>query len=120
MLSNRSPFLPFAPTSAELHYKDQLVYKEMLSILAQLETEKLQAELKDAIKFSSQIDGSVDFMQHDNKFVFIRFNSPAEPIEVKTRFVKSGSHISQTVGDHRRLEPCDACDMRTSTFFYAS
>ena len=30
-------------------------------------------------------------MQHDNKFMFIRFNSPTEPIEVKTRFVTDAS-----------------------------
>ncbi len=37
-----APFLPFSPTPAELHYKDPLVYKEMLTILAELETDELK------------------------------------------------------------------------------
>ena len=102
-------FIPLAPRSADLHHKDPLVYKEMLTILAELEAEKLQTELKDAIKFSSQIDGSVDFMQHDNKFVFIRFNSPAEPIEVKTRFV---TVFSSELRDAEGLEDCFLTSMK--------
>ena len=30
-------------------------------------------------------------MQHDNKFVLVGFNSPTDPIEVKTRFVTVAS-----------------------------
>ena len=45
-----APFVPFAPTSLDLHCKDPLVYKEILTIIAELETEKLNAELKDTIK----------------------------------------------------------------------
>ena len=104
-----APFIPFAPTSLDLHYKDPQVCKEMLTIIAELETEKLIAELKDAIKFSSQIDGSVDFMEHDNKFVFIRFNSPTDPIEAKTRFVAvASSELRGAAG----LEDCLLTSMK--------
>ena len=82
----------------------------MLTIIAKLENEKLKAELQDAIKFSSQIDGSVDSMQHDNKFMFIRFNSPTEPIEVKTRFVTvASSELRGAAG----LEDCFLTSMKS-------
>ena len=32
-------------------------------------------------------------MQHDNKFVFVRFNTPVDPIDVKTRFVAVKSSV---------------------------
>ena len=38
---NDSPFVPFEPSSVELHYKDPNHYAEMLSITAELEIEKL-------------------------------------------------------------------------------
>ena len=105
-----APFLPFEPKSKELHYRDPLIYKEMLTIIAELENEKLKAELQDAIKFSSQIDGSVDSMQHDNKFMFIRINSPTEPIEVKTRFVTvASSELKGAAG----LEDCFLTSMKS-------
>ena len=48
-------------------------------------------------------------MQHDNKFVFIRFNSPAEPIEVKTRFVTvASSELRGAAG----LEDCFLASMK--------
>ena len=46
-----APFLPFEPNSKDLHYRDPLIYKVMLTIIAELENEKLKAELQDAIKF---------------------------------------------------------------------
>ena len=64
-----------------------MVYAEMLNIIADLEIAKLKDKLNNVIIFSCQIDGSVDSMQNDNKIVFIRFNTPADPIEVKTQLV---------------------------------
>ena len=67
---------PFEPHSTDLHYKDPNIYREMLSIIAELETMKLKDELNKAIKFSAQIDGSMDTMQHDNKFCFLNTTLP--------------------------------------------
>ena len=104
-----APFIPFAPTSLDLHCKDPLVYKQMLTIIAEHETEKLKAELKDDIKFSSQIDGSIDIMQHNNTFVFVRFNSPTDPIEVKTRFLTVASSELRCAAGH---EDCFLTSMK--------
>ena len=95
--------VPFMPDCADLHYKVPITYKEMLTIIAELHTEKLKAELHNAIKFSAQIDGSVDSMQPDDKFVFIRFNSPIGPLEVKARFATvASSELTDAAG----LEDC--------------
>ena len=80
-------FFEYEPLAIDLHYRDPLVYKEMLDIIGDLEIAKLKNKLKNAIRFSCQIDGSVDSMQNDNKIIFIRFNTPTDPIEVKTQLV---------------------------------
>ena len=59
----------------------------MLTTIAELEKVKLNEEVNTAIKFSTQIDRSVDTMQRDNKFLFLKYNSPDDPLEIKTRFV---------------------------------
>ena len=98
-----SPFIPFEPSPTDLHYKDPVRYKEMLTIIAELENMKLKNELQEAIKFSTQIDGSVDTMQHDNKFLFVKYNIPKEPLEVRTKFVAVGdSELRGAAG----LEDC--------------
>ncbi|CAB4034496.1 Hypothetical predicted protein, partial [Paramuricea clavata] len=83
----QSPFIPFEPSSTDLHYRDPNIYKEMLTTIAVLEKVKLKDEVKTAIKFSAQIDGSVDTMQRDNKFLFLKCNSPDNSLEIKTKFV---------------------------------
>ena len=80
-------FSEYEPLPIDLHYRDPVVYAEMLNIIADLEIAKLKDKLNNVIRFSCQIDGSVDSMQNDNKIVFIRFNTPADPIEVKTQLV---------------------------------
>ena len=80
-------FSEYQPLPIDLHYRDPVVYAEMLSIIADLEIAKHKDKLNNVIRFSCQIDGSVDSMQNDNKIVFIRFNTPADPIEVKTQLV---------------------------------
>ena len=59
----------------------------MLTTIAELEKVKLKDEVNTAIKFSTQIDGSLGTMQRDNKFLFLKYNSTDDPLEIKTRFV---------------------------------
>ena len=49
-------------------------------------------------------------MQHDNKFVFVRFNSPTNPIEVKTMFVTVAS--SEELRGAAGLEHCFLTSMK--------
>ena len=42
------------------------------------------------ICFAAQMDGSVDTRQQDKKFIFVRFNTPEDPLSVTTRFASAG------------------------------
>ncbi len=86
---NNGEFSQFEPTAVDLHYRDPIHYAELLEIEGNIEKEKLKDELKTCLRFSMQIDGSVDTKQHDKKFVFVRFNKPQSPLEVHTRFVSA-------------------------------
>jgi hypothetical protein len=67
----------------------------MLTTIAELEKVKLKDEVNTAIKFSTQIYGSVDTMQRENKFLFLKYNSPDNPLEIKTRFIG----VTDSAGD---------------------
>ena len=67
-------FCQFKPTAVDLHYRDPIHYAEILAIQGKLESEKLKDEPQTCLRFSMQIDGSVDTKQHDKKFVFVRFS----------------------------------------------
>lgn len=82
-------FSQFKPTAVDLHYRDPVHYAELLAIQGSLEREKLKGELQTCLRFSMQIDGSVDTKQRDKKCVFVRFNKPESPLEVHTRFVSA-------------------------------
>ena len=82
-------FSEFKPTAVDLHYRDPTHYAELLAIQGCLEKEKLKAELQSCLRFSMQIDGSMDTKQHDKKYFFVRFNKPESPLEIQTRFVTS-------------------------------
>lgn len=75
---------PCQPTSAELHYRDPMHYAEMLNILGKSEKGDLAKEIKESICFSVQIHGSVDMKQQDKKFIFLRFNSVEDPLQIET------------------------------------
>ena len=106
----QGPFIPFEPSSTDLHYRDPNIYKEMLTTITELEKEKLKDEVNTAIKFSTQIDGSVDTMQRDNKFLFLKYNSPDDPLEIKTRFVGvTDSDLKGAAG----LEDCVLTGLKT-------
>ena len=80
-------FSPFQPTPAEVHYRDPMHYAEMLNILGKSEKDDLAKEIKESICFSVQMDGSVDMKQQDKKFIFLRFNSVEDPLQIETRFL---------------------------------
>eukprot|EP00794_Sanderia_malayensis_P004959 gene4959-5604_t len=79
----------FQPSPIDLHYRDPVHYAEMLHIVATLEKEKLKKDLQNCLRFSVQIDGSVDAKQHDKKFVFIRFNKKDDPLSILVRFISA-------------------------------
>ena len=49
----------------------------------------LKEELQNCICFATQMDGSVDGRQQDKKFIFVRFNTPEDPLSSKTRFASA-------------------------------
>ena len=65
-------FTPTSPSSTDLHYRYPAVYRGMLESVAAVEAEKLSDALNKGICFSVQVDGSVDRMQLDTKFVTAR------------------------------------------------
>ena len=79
----------FQPSPTDLHYRDPVHYAEMLHIVATMEKEKLKKDLQNCLRFSVQIDGSVDAKQHDKKFVFIRFNKKDDPLSILAPFVSA-------------------------------
>jgi hypothetical protein len=108
----QSPFVPLEPSSTDLHYRDPNIYKEMLTTIAVFEKVKLKEEVNTAIRFSTQIDGSVDTMQRDNKFLFLKYNSRDDPLEIKTRFVgATDSDIKGAAG----LEDCVLTGLKRQT-----
>ena len=106
----QSPFIAFEPSSTDLHYRDPNIYEEMLTTNAENEKVKLKDEVHTAIKFSNQIDGSVDTMKHDNKFLFLKYNSPDDPLEIKTNFVGvTDSDLKEAAG----FEDCVLTGLKT-------
>ncbi|CAB4001643.1 Hypothetical predicted protein [Paramuricea clavata] len=86
---NVQSFTPFKPSGEELHYRDPMHYAEMLEIIGDTERKHLREELQNCICFAAQMDGSVDARQQDKKFIFVRFNTPEDPLSIKTRFASA-------------------------------
>ena len=63
---------PTEPSPAALHYRDPDVYREMLSIVAGLERQKMGAKIASSVVYNVQVDCSVDRQQRDNKLVTAR------------------------------------------------
>lgn len=68
-----STFVCFEPSASALHYKNPLIYREMLDTVAEIIMESVTKELKHAEYFSIQLDGSVDKYSIDNKFITARY-----------------------------------------------
>ncbi|CAB4010088.1 Retrovirus-related Pol poly from transposon 297 [Paramuricea clavata] len=88
---NVQSFIPFKPSGEELHYRDPMHYAEMLEIIGDTERKHLREELQNCICFAAQMDGSVDARQHDKKFIFVPFNTPEDPLSIKTRFASASA-----------------------------
>lgn len=68
-----STFVCFKPSPSALHYKNPVIYREMLDTVAEITMESVTKELKLAECFSLQVDGSVDKYSIDNKFITCRY-----------------------------------------------
>lgn len=84
--------------STKLHYRDPVHCNEMLKNQGDFERSNLKEELINCLKFLVQMDGTVDTKQHDNKFIFIRFNTRKNPLDIKTRFVSAKTSDSRGGG----------------------
>ena len=62
---------------------------KILFLLNQLRRKNLKKELENCICFAAQMDGFVDARQEDKKFIFFRYNTPEDPLSVKTRFASA-------------------------------
>ena len=59
----------FKPTNAELHYRDPMCYRDMLSSVQAIELQKVKKMFLECIVYSIQIDGNVSKHMRDHKFV---------------------------------------------------
>eukprot|EP00795_Rhopilema_esculentum_P005545 gene5545-biopygen530 len=59
----------FKPTNAELHYRDPMCYRDMLSSVQAIELQKVKKMILECIVYSIQTDGSVSKHMRDHKFV---------------------------------------------------
>ena len=89
-------FQDFEAPALNLHYRDPVHYAEMLHIEGDIERKKLKYELDGCLRFSVQMDGSVDRKQHDRKFVFVRYNTMSDPLQIVTKYV------SANMAEHRK------------------
>ena len=64
-VESNGDFSEFKPPAVKLHYRDPTHYAGLLAIQGNLEKEKLKAELQSCLRFSMQIDGSMNTKQHD-------------------------------------------------------
>ena len=82
-------FSQFKPVAVDLHYRDPVHYAEMLHIEGDIERKKLKEEFQNCLRFTVQVDGSVNTKQQDKKFVFVRYNDRNFPLSIQTRLVSA-------------------------------
>ncbi|XP_025413676.1 uncharacterized protein LOC112685865 [Sipha flava] len=68
-----SKFASFKQSSSAVHYKNPVIYREMLDTVAEITMESVTNELKIAECFTLQVDGSIDKYSIDNKFITARY-----------------------------------------------
>jgi len=73
----------FDPSPSDLHYRDPVVYSEMLKIVGTLEKKKLSENMANAI----QVDGSSDRSNKDNTFVTARYIPKGNSAKIFTVFL---------------------------------
>jgi hypothetical protein len=64
-----SKFACVKQSSSAVHYKNTVIYREMLDTVAEITMESVTNELKIAECFTLQVDSSVDKYSIDNKFI---------------------------------------------------
>ena len=83
-----APFVSYSPSASDLHYRDPLVYQEMLEVVGDMQKQSLREELKSAIAFAIKLDGSADRRMVDNKFTSVRYVKGPPTYELCTGFLK--------------------------------
>lgn len=100
-----SPFAEMSPNPSLLHYRNPIIYAEMLEIVGDCVMSKIKDEMHETICFSIQVDGSVDKYNIDNKFVTARYFRKS--LELKTVFL--GETKSEKRGAEGLLESITLC-----------
>lgn len=77
----------FDPSPSDLHYRDPVIYSEMLKIVGTLEKKKLSENMANAICYAIQVDGSSDRSNKDNRFITARFIPKENSAEILTVFL---------------------------------
>jgi hypothetical protein len=77
----------YNPPASVFHYRDPVVYSEMLHVIAEIDMKKVAECLKQALCVAIQIDGSADRQNTDNKFVVARYISNDNPCEIRSAFL---------------------------------
>ena len=76
---------------------------QKLRIEADIERKKLKEEFQNCVRFTVQVDGSVDTKQQDKKFVFVRYSDRNFPLSIQTSLVGA-----KEVGKRGAEGLCDA------------
>eukprot|EP00794_Sanderia_malayensis_P016360 gene16360-biopygen12053 len=72
LMEDQAPdaFVPeFKPINTELHYRDPICYRDMLSSVQAMELQKVKKQFLECTVYSIEIDGSVSKHMRDHKFV---------------------------------------------------
>ena len=89
LASNIDAFVPYKPSTEDLHYRTPIFYRQMLSIISShLNETTIIDQLKTCLVFSVVIDGSVDRQMYDNKFVTCRIIDLSPTPQVRNIFLK--------------------------------
>eukprot|EP00795_Rhopilema_esculentum_P007132 gene7132-biopygen8533 len=95
----------FKPANAELHYRDPMCYRDMLSSVQAIELQKVKKMFLECIVYSIQIDGSVSKHMRDHKFVNVSVNdSTMSMTNGDRRTVFMVMHSPEERGAHGLLE----------------
>lgn len=70
---------PFEPSPSLLRYSNPVAYTEMLDIIYKLDVDGTSEKVNNSI-YGMQIDGSIDRLRRDNKFVCLRYIEPDSTI----------------------------------------
>ena len=78
-------FEEFKPPGSVLHYRDPVIYAEMLKIEGELQSKVTSNQVNAAVVWAIQVDGSLSRTMRDNKFVNARIID--KDLNMKTVFL---------------------------------